>query len=118
LSLFLRGAVGDEWRETCVASGVRTACRKKQGEVELHRFHTQRGDAPINYTELKQLLNIIRANQEHFTPDFSPSAEWATANFDTIERSRNVITHSGTLDLEDIERVGLNLRDWVRQVGA
>lgn len=49
---------------------------------------------------------------------FWPSPEWARGIFDAVERSRNVIMHSGLLDLEDIERVGMNIRDWVRQVGA
>jgi hypothetical protein len=46
------------------------------------------------------------------------SVEWVKAVFEAIERSRNVIMHSGTLGREDIERVGMNIRDWVRQVGA
>jgi hypothetical protein len=113
----LREAIGDDWWEGAVSSQIRQKCKSRQEEEEKHRFHTQRGDAPINYTDLKNLANIIRANQEHFT-DFLPSAEWATAIFDTIERSRNVIMHSGTLDPEDVARVGMNMRDWVKQVGA
>jgi hypothetical protein len=26
--------------------------------------------------------------------------------------------HSGVLELGDIERVGINIRDWIKQVGA
>jgi len=113
----LREAIGDDWWEKSVSSGIQKSCRTRQEDEEKHRFHTQRGDAPINYTDLKNLANIIRVNQEQFT-DFLPSAEWATAILDTIERSRNVIMHSRTLDLEDVARVGMNLRDWVKQVGA
>jgi HEPN superfamily Swt1-like protein len=113
----LREAIGDDWWEKAVSSPIQKNCRNRQEDEAKHRFHTQRGDAPINYTDLKNLANVIRANQEHFT-DFLPSAEWATAIFDTIERSRNVIMHSGTLDAEDVARVGMNLRDWVKQVGA
>jgi hypothetical protein len=113
----LREAVGDDWWDTCVSSSVRNRCKTRQEEEAKHRFHSQRGDAPITYTDLGHLANIIRANQEHFV-DFLPSAEWASAIFDSIERSRNVIMHSGMLDLEDIDRLGLNIRDWVRQVGV
>lgn len=113
----LREAVGEDWWEKCVSAGIQKSCRTRQDDEEKHRFHTQRGDAPINYTELKNLANVIRANQQHFE-DFLPSPEWATAIFDAIERSRNVIMHSGTLDLEDVERLGMNIRDWVKQVGA
>lgn len=114
----LREGVGENWWETAVSGTIQKSCKTRQEDEEKHRFHTQRGDAPINYTDLKNLANIIRANQDHFIPDFIPSAEWATAIFDTIERSRNVIMHSGTLDAEDVARVGMNLRDWVKQVGA
>lgn len=114
----LREAVGDDWWEKAVSAQIQKSCKNRQEDEEKHRFHTQRGDAPINYTDLKNLANIIRSNQDHFMPDFIPSAEWATAIFDTIERSRNVIMHSGTLDAEDVARVGMNLRDWVKQVGA
>jgi hypothetical protein len=47
-----------------------------------------------------------------------PTPEWAGSIFDAVERSRNVIMHSGTVDDEDIARVGINIRDWVKQVGA
>jgi hypothetical protein len=57
------------------------------------------------------------ANESLFEP-FITSPEWARGIFDAVERSRNVIMHSGVLDPEDIERVGVNIRDWVRQVGA
>ena len=34
-----------------------------------------------------------------------------------LERSRNVVMHGGELGLQDIERIGGNIRDWVRQAG-
>lgn len=113
----LREAVGDDWWEKAVSAPIQKSCKSRQEEEAKHRFHTQRGDAPITYTDLKNLANIIRANQEHFV-DFLPSPEWASMIFDAIERSRNVIMHSGTLDAEDVARLGMNLRDWVKQVGV
>jgi hypothetical protein len=110
-------AVGENWWDTNVASGVRTHCKNRQEEEERNRYHKQRGDSPINYTELKHLLNIIRANWEHFEA-FLPTPEWTTSVFEAIERSRNVIMHSGMLEGADVERVGINIRDWVTQVGA
>lgn len=108
---------GVAWWEDCVSSGVRSKATKRQEEEAKHRFHTQRGDDPISFIDFGDLLNIIRANESVFDP-FIPSPEWARGIFDAVERSRNVIMHSGTLDLEDIERIGVNIRDWVRQVGA
>lgn len=30
---------------------------------------------------------------------------------------RNIVMHGGVLAKEDIERVGMNIRDWIRQTG-
>ncbi len=108
---------GADWWEQKVASGVRAKAKKRQDEEAQHRFHTQRGDDPISFIDFGDLLNIMRANEEAFAPYWS-GPEWARGIFDAVERSRNVIMHSGLLDAEDIERVGVNIRDWIRQVGA
>jgi hypothetical protein len=108
---------GADWWEQKVSSAVRTKAKKRQEEEAQHRFHTQRGDDPISFIDFGDLLNIMRANEEAFAPYWS-GPEWARGIFDAVERSRNVIMHSGFLDTEDIERVGVNIRDWIRQVGA
>lgn len=108
---------GENWWDERVSEKTRTHCKGRQEEDERNRYHKQRGEAQINYTELKHLVNIIRANWELFEP-FLPSPEWTASVFDAIERSRNVIMHSGVLDREDVARLGINIRDWVTQVGA
>lgn len=108
---------GADWWEQKVSNGIQTKAKKRQEEEAKNRFHTQRGDDPISFIDFGDLLNVMRANEAAFAP-FWPSPEWARGIFDAVERSRNVIMHSGVLDPEDIERVGMNIRDWVRQVGA
>lgn len=56
-------------------------------------------------------------NWDHFTALLG-DVDWVRATIKSLERSRNVIMHSGELSLEDIERVGGIIRDWIRQVGA
>jgi hypothetical protein len=108
---------GDNWWERSVSSDIRKRSEKRLADEEAHRFHAQRGEDPINYTDLKDLVNIIRNNWPDFEP-FLQSQDWAKGVLDQIERSRNVIMHSGVLDAADIERLGMNIRDWVKQVGA
>lgn len=110
-------AKGADWWDTAVSNGIRAKAKKRQEDEAKHRFHTQRGDDPVSFVDFGDLLNIMRASEDLFAP-FWPSPEWARGIFDAVERSRNVIMHSGLLDIEDIERVGMNVRDWVRQVGA
>jgi len=71
----------------------------------------------IFYTQIGDLPTIIQKNLEFFE-DYIESVEWARQIFKALERSRNVIMHSGELSMNDIERVAMNIRDWVRQVGG
>jgi hypothetical protein len=117
VSNVLLDAVGENWWDEAVPKGIREAATRRQETEAKNKFHTQRGDAPITFTDLGQLGATIRANWQYFEA-FLPSLEWAASIFDDIERSRNVIMHSGALDAEDIARVGINVRDWVVQVGT
>lgn len=107
---------GEKWWSV-VAKGIREPAEKRMQEEQKARWHTQRGQDPINYTTLANLLAIMRHNWQEFEPHIH-DLEWASAIFDAIERSRNVIMHSGNLDKADIERLGINIRDWIKQVGT
>jgi hypothetical protein len=108
---------GESWWDECVSEKVRKSAESRQQEDEENRFHSRRGESPLNYTDLKGLLSIVRNNWTSFEP-FMPTIEWAANIFDAIERSRNVIMHSGSVDDDDVARVGIHIRDWVKQVGA
>jgi Swt1-like HEPN len=109
-------AKGETWWDD-VKADVRNRAETRMENEAKHKFHAQRGDSPLNYTDLKDLLNIIRANWDAFEA-FLPSPDWTASVFDAVERSRNVIMHSGQLGPRDVERVGIHLRDWITQVGA
>jgi Arc/MetJ family transcription regulator len=117
VSTVLLEQVGAEWWQTSVPNKVRERAESRQAEEVKVRWHTPRGDEPLNYTEFGDLIAIINQNWDRFEP-FIRSLEWARQLTATIERSRNVIMHSGELELEDIERIGGLIRDWVKQVGV
>lgn len=117
ISTVLLEHLKESWWEQGVSEKIRKKAECRRAEEEKVKWHTPRGESPINYSELGDLATIIRNNWSLFEP-YIPSIEWATSVFDVIERSRNVIMHSGRLELEDIERVGVNIRDWIKQVGA
>jgi hypothetical protein len=109
--------VGENWWETSVSEKIRERAKIRMEEEKIIRWHAQRGKDPINYTMLGDLVSIIRNNWDKFEP-YIQSIEWAAGIFDVLERSRNVIMHSGTLEKADVERVGMNIRDWIKQVGG
>lgn len=107
----------EEWWEKGTSNGVRERAQKRMEEERVAKWHTPRGQDPINYTTFGDLKNIMQNNWDAFE-DLIGSLPWASGIFDVVERSRNVIMHSGTLEREDVERLGVNIRDWVKQVGA
>lgn len=108
---------GENWWEDCVSEKIRNKAETRKEQEDKVRWHTQRGYSLINYTEFGDLAAIMNNNLELFS-DHIVSIEWARNIIATVERSRNVIMHSGELSARDIERIGINIRDWISQVGA
>ena len=107
----------EAWWETAVSEKIRLKAESRREEESKIRWHTPRGDAPLNYTEFGDLASIIAQNWSHFEP-YLDSQDWVRQIISTLERSRNVIMHSGELANADVERIGTAIRDWVKQAGA
>jgi Swt1-like HEPN len=113
----LRDKHHEEWWEKGFAQTVRERAMKRMAEEQYAKWHSQRGQDPINYTNFGDLKHTMQNNWSDFE-DLIGSLAWASGIFDVVERSRNVIMHSGSLQPEDIDRLGINIRDWIKQVGA
>ncbi|MCB2166732.1 MAG: hypothetical protein KQI78_03655 [Deltaproteobacteria bacterium] len=109
--------VGEDWWEKCVPEKRRKKADSRRDEENKIRYHAKRGDNLLDYTEIEDLAAIITTNQEHFK-DFIPDIDWAKHIFKSVERARNIIMHSGELEPEDVERLGMAMRDWLNQVGG
>ena len=108
---------GENWWEQCVSDKIRKSAESRKNDEEKIKWHTQRGLSMINYVDFGDLASILSQNYELFEVHIV-SIEWARQIFSTLERSRNVIMHSGELGKRDIERIGTNIRDWISQVGV
>ena len=80
------------------------------------KWHGTRGGSEIEYCDFGDLSSIIVVNWSDFELSLS-DMEWAKSLLGILERSRNIVMHGGVLANQDIERIGGNIRDWVRQVG-
>ena len=107
----------EKWWEEAVSESIRTKTQTRIDAEDKFKWHGSRGTDPLYYTEMGDLSKIIRQNWDAFEPHVR-NMEWATQVLDIIEKSRNVIMHSGELSDMDIERVAINIRDWLAQVGG
>lgn len=109
-------AHGEGWWESSVSEKIRKFAESRRDEEEKTKWHGIRGEGLLSYTEMGQLVNVMQQNWTDFEP-YVRRVDWATSIFGAIERSRNVIMHSGILATEDMERLGIYVRDWIKQVG-
>lgn len=108
-------AEGEDWWDKCVSERIRSDAKKRMEAEQQVRWHVQRGGSPIKFTMLPNLANIIANNLDKFEA-YLPDIEWVKSVFEVVERSRNVIMHSGVLSDRDMARLGSLIRDWNSQV--
>jgi hypothetical protein len=109
---------GEGWWDECVNMNIKSKAENRKNSEKDVRWLTHRGDSLIYYTDFGDLVSIMAKpeNWEFFEIHVG-KIEWAKQIISTLEKSRNIIMHSGELTQSDIERVGMYIRDWVSQVG-
>lgn len=107
---------GESWWEK-VPERIRKMVQTRMQEDSKNRWHGTRGNTEMNYCDFSDLSSIIVTNWPAFE-DVLGSMEWAKAVLSALERSRNIVMHGGTLAKEDVQRIGMNIRDWLRQAGG
>jgi hypothetical protein len=110
--------VGEDWWKTCVPEKRREKAESRRDEEDKIRWHAKRGVSLIEYTEVEDLKAILVTQQDIFLPIIQQPIEWAKHILDTVEHSRNIIMHSGSLEREDVERLAMAMRDWLTQIGG
>ena len=111
--------VGENWWATCVQQSTKQKAESRLEDEKKILWHAPRGDEPINFLDFGDLAKIMTSNENW--PRFEPhirDQEWAKNLLTSLERSRNVIMHSGSLGDRDIERIGTLMEDWLQQVGS
>lgn len=105
----------EEWW-TKVPTKVQSKVKTRVEDEAKFRWHGARGGADIEYCDFGDLMSIIVVNWTVFE-DLLVDLEWVKSTLSILERSRNIVMHGGVLARQDIERIGINIRDWLRQAG-
>ena len=95
---------------------MQTKVQRRIEEQAKFRWHGERGGSEIEYCDFGDLSSIITVNWSVFE-DVLSDLEWVKSILSVLERSRNIAMHGGVLARQDIERIGINIRDWIRQAG-
>lgn len=104
----------EEWTDKIPSKIKKNAESRKQNEEKI-KWHTRR-EHDYMYWQFGDLAQIIVDNWESFK-DIVPNQHWVNNILGNLEISRNVIMHGGVLERNDIERIGMSIRDWIRQIG-
>jgi len=105
----------DNWWEK-VPNRIDKKVKSRMDDDAKFKWHGTRGGAEIEYCDFGDLSAIIMVNWSDFELTLHDS-EWVKSVLGVLERSRNIVMHGGVLAIQDIERIGGNIRDWVRQAG-
>lgn len=115
----LENKYGKDWWSERVNPKIRDKASKRQFDEGRNRWHGKRGEHAIFYTNIDDLRKIIISNFDDFKnklPDVKRPIEWLTNRIEEIELSRNVIAHHNPLSEDDITRVKMYLKEWVKQI--
>lgn len=116
---FVKKAMAEAYQETWwakVPNKINDKVKNRMDEEAKFRWHGARGGTEIEYCDFGDLSSIIVTNWKVFE-EILVDMEWVKSILSILERSRNIVMHGGILARQDIERIGINIRDWVRQVG-
>lgn len=108
-------AYKESWWEH-VPARIASKVKTRKEEDAKFKWHGARGSDDIIYCDFGDLSSIVITNWTHFEQVLK-DMEWTKAVLATLEKSRNIIMHGGELSLQDVHRIGMNIRDWTRQAG-
>lgn len=107
---------GDTWFEQRASTPMKQKVGDRKQKEENNAWHTGRNEAPIYYLDFGDLALLITNHWSVFK-DLLPDQHFVQSRMQEAERSRNVIAHTNILAPEEIARLEMYLRDWIRQIG-
>jgi hypothetical protein len=115
----LTGAFGADWWDRCVSANVKRTVADRMRQENDTPWHGARGAHPILYTDIKDLVSIVRNSDawQELKPVVG-SIEWFSQLINCIGASRNPVAHMNPISGHDCQRVIINFRDWERVVHA
>lgn len=109
-------ADGVGWFDIRAASQMKTKVQDRTDKEAKNQWHNGRNRDPIFYLDFGDLARLIITHWIIFE-DLLPNQAWVQSRLDEAERSRNVIAHTNLLSSDEVSRLEMYLRDWIKQIG-
>ncbi len=103
------------WFDVRASGQMKKKVEDRRATEAKNNWHSGRNAHPIYYLDFGDLGLMIQTHWDLFK-DLLPSQSWAVSRLNDAERSRNVIAHTNLLSDEEVLRLEMHVRDWVRQV--
>jgi hypothetical protein len=103
---------GLNWWDTNVPEGVKVNVKDKQNK-ERDTLMSIRSDEPLSYTNFGELIDILNKNWTDFS-DLIRSQKAMQQVLGQFNLIRNIIAHSCELNEDEIIRLKLLVKDWLR----
>jgi len=107
---------GAGWFDQRATAPMKTKVEQRKESEEKNQWHAGRNRDPIFYLDFGDLARLI-GNHWAVFQDLLPGQAWVQSRLEEAERSRNVIAHTNVLSSEEVSRLEMYLRDWIKQIG-
>ena len=107
---------GPEWFDKRATTQMKAKVEQRKQQEEKNQWHAGRNKGNIYYLDFGDLSRLITSNWSIFE-DLLPNQSWVQSRLDEAERSRNVIAHTNILTSDEVARLEMYLRDWIKQIG-
>jgi hypothetical protein len=107
---------GSAWFNIRASGPMKSKVEQRKDQELRNQWHSGRNQDSIFYLDFGDLAKLITTHWGLFQ-DLLPSQAWVQSRLDEAERSRNVIAHTNVLSADEVARLELYLRDWIKQIG-
>jgi hypothetical protein len=107
---------GPGWFDKRATTQMKAKVEQRKQQEEKNHWHAGRNKDSIYYLDFGDLSRLITSNWTIFE-DLLPNQSWVQSRLDEAERSRNVIAHTNILTSDEVARLEMYLRDWIKQIG-
>ncbi|QQG40133.1 MAG: hypothetical protein HYS81_01855 [Candidatus Aenigmatarchaeota archaeon] len=106
----------DWWHKAGIRSSLLNEVKSRKALEGINKWHAPRGSHELFYTDLEDLVYIMRKEHEVFK-NLLDLELWPVTFEKAVKLSRNIVDHHNPLPEREVKRLKQILEDWKNQFG-